>query len=83
MITITMRLYRLQKNFSQEYMAFRLGISQKAYSKIEAGVTKLTVERLSEIATILEINIVCLIESTTISSNNELPEFQQPISQPY
>ena len=44
-------------------MAFKLGISQKAYSKIEAGVTKLTVERLVEISLILELNVEDLLSS--------------------
>ena len=45
------------KGYSQEYMAFRLDISQNAYSKLERGETKLTVRRFYEIAEILEISI--------------------------
>ena len=32
---------RIEKGYSQEFMAFILGISQQAYSKIERGATKL------------------------------------------
>jgi transcriptional regulator with XRE-family HTH domain len=50
------RLQRLTKRYSQEYMAFMLEISQAAYSKIECGETKLTLDRIYEIAEILEIS---------------------------
>jgi len=50
------RLQRLTKNFSQEYMAFMLEISQAAYSKIERGETVLTLPRIYEIAEILEVS---------------------------
>ena len=50
------RLQRLTKRYSQEYMAFALEISQAAYSKIECGETKLTLDRIYEIAEILEIS---------------------------
>lgn len=50
------RLQRLTKKYSQEYMAFSLDISQAAYSKIECGETKLTLDRIYEIAEILEIS---------------------------
>ncbi len=50
------RVQRLIKNYSQEYMAYSLNISQTAYSNIERNGTKLSVERLIEIAEILEIS---------------------------
>src|SRR5690554_5388759 len=43
------------KNFTQEYMAQQLGLSTRAYSKIETGETQLTVNRLNEISHILGI----------------------------
>jgi len=46
------------KNFTQEYMAGHLGISTRAYSKIETGETQLTVNRLNEISHILGITPV-------------------------
>jgi transcriptional regulator with XRE-family HTH domain len=52
----TIRLQRLTKKYSQEYIAFMLEISQAAYSKIERNETELTVKRLYEIAEILEIS---------------------------
>jgi len=53
---------RKSKGFSQEYMAHILNISQVAYAKIERQETKLTVERLFEIANILEVKTEDLIE---------------------
>ncbi|MGF7079044.1 helix-turn-helix domain-containing protein [Mucilaginibacter sp. UYCu711] len=50
------RLKRLEKNFSQENMAFELDISQAAYSKIERAETELTIRRVFAIAEILQIS---------------------------
>jgi transcriptional regulator with XRE-family HTH domain len=58
------RAYRLIRNYSQEYLALKLDISQNAYSKIELGHTRVTIERLIRIAQILEVNISALIELT-------------------
>ena len=44
------------KNLTQEYMAERLDISQSAYSKLEKGDIKVSQEKLSQIADILEVN---------------------------
>lgn len=43
------------KNFTQEYVAQKLGLSTRAYSKIETGETQLTINRLNEISSILEV----------------------------
>lgn len=44
------------KGYSQEYMAMRLDMSQNNYSPIEAEEVKLTLDRLSQIAEILDVN---------------------------
>lgn len=49
--------YREQKNYTQQYMSDRLNISQNTYSKIETGGIKLTVDRLNQIAEILDVPI--------------------------
>lgn len=49
------RRIREIKNFSQEYVAQTLGISSKAYSKIENDETKLSVDRLYKLASIFEV----------------------------
>ncbi|UKB80237.1 helix-turn-helix domain-containing protein [Chryseobacterium sp. MEBOG07] len=43
------------KNFTQEYMAEKLDISQAAYSKLEKGDIKVSSEKLSQIASILDV----------------------------
>lgn len=48
---------RRLRGFSQEYMATKLKISQNAYSKIERGETKVTMEKLTEICNVLEIKL--------------------------
>ena len=53
---IKLKQLRELKNFTQEYMANELGLSIRAYSKIETGETQLTINRLNEIAKILEID---------------------------
>ena len=48
---------REEKNYSQTYLAQKLGITQKAYSNIENNQTRLTVDNLLRITQILEISI--------------------------
>ena len=50
------RIQRLTKSYSQEYMAFMLNISQAAYSKLERGETEIGLNRIFSIAEILEIS---------------------------
>ena len=50
-----LRLLREFRNYSQEYIAEKLGITQHAYSRIENNLTKLTAERLERLAVILNI----------------------------
>jgi transcriptional regulator with XRE-family HTH domain len=49
------RKIRRSKDFTQEYMAFEMGISQKAYSDIENSKVKINLEILTKISTILDI----------------------------
>jgi transcriptional regulator with XRE-family HTH domain len=53
---IKLKQLRELKNFTQEYMAQQMGLSTRAYSKIESGETQLTINRLNEIAAILEVD---------------------------
>lgn len=45
------------KNFTQEYMADKLEISQAAYSKLEKGDLKISQDKLNKIAEILDVNL--------------------------
>lgn len=51
------RNIRELKNLTQEYMADKLGISQAAYSKIENGATKVSYEKLQDIAKIMDVKV--------------------------
>jgi transcriptional regulator with XRE-family HTH domain len=52
---VKIKQIRELKNFTQEYVAGKLNLSTRAYSKIETGETQLTINRLNEISTILGI----------------------------
>lgn len=49
------RLERFNKDFSQEYVANQLKISQSFYASIESGKSKLTVDLLFKLAELLEV----------------------------
>lgn len=55
------RKIREYRNYTQDYLAAKLAISQNAYSKIELGYSKLTLDRLFQIAIILDIKVMDLI----------------------
>lgn len=61
MVGPIIKKYRKLKGFSGTDMAFRLGISQNAYSKIELSRTRVTIQRLIEISSILDIPIIVKI----------------------
>jgi len=50
------RKARELKGFSQDYVAQKLNISQRAYSKIELGEIKIDNEKIKDISSILEVN---------------------------
>lgn len=58
------RRLRNEKGYSQQYLALKLGISQNAYHKLEKGETKLSFERLQQLATVLEVSIEELTEQS-------------------
>jgi transcriptional regulator with XRE-family HTH domain len=64
-ITLKIIERRKEKGFSIENMANELGLSNSAYNKIEKGDTKLTVERLLQLHTILDISLGDLFDINT------------------
>ena len=60
------------RNFTQEYMAEILQLTQRSYSSIENGQTQLTVERLFEICQALQVNIgeVIGVDNQSIYNTN-------------
>ncbi|MEX1132326.1 MAG: helix-turn-helix domain-containing protein [Flavobacteriales bacterium] len=73
MITQKIRRLRELRNYSQEYMAAQLGISQNAYSRMENGETKLDVERLRKVAELLEVGVEELLnpEALVFNTHNQ------------
>ena len=61
-LTDNIRNIREKLGYSQEYMAMKLGIGQNGYSKIELGYTRITVDRLFEIAKILQTDVFVLLQ---------------------
>ena len=65
---------RTKKGLSLENMALALSITTSSYRKVETGETKLTVERLFQIAEILEVSLSEILEIESVvfqQSNNE------------
>lgn len=67
-VALKIRKAREYKNYSQEYLAAKIGISQNAYSKIELGHSKITLDRFFHIATVLNINVGDLLEDETLEN---------------
>ena len=65
-VAANIRKIREIRNYTQEYLAVKLGISQNAYSKLELGYTRITVERLFHIAEILDANVTDIIRDENI-----------------
>lgn len=61
---------RQSKEFSQDYMASKLGISQRAYGKMESGEIKIDVNKLQQIAQVLDIEAGELINTEEYQTNN-------------
>ena len=63
LVASNIRKIREYKDYTQEYMAMKLDISQNAYSKIELAYTRITLERMIQISIILEIELTDLLKS--------------------
>jgi transcriptional regulator with XRE-family HTH domain len=70
-VATNIRNVRRYRNYSQDYLAYKLNISQNAYSKIELGYTKVTVERLFTIAQVLAVSVNKLIGTIDIQADIE------------
>lgn len=54
------------RNYSQEYLASMIGISQPAYAKMEQGKTKITLEKLRKISETLQVEQRHLLDGIKI-----------------
>ena len=76
-----LRLLREFRNYSQDYVAKKLGITQNTYSRVENNQTRITTERLHQIAQILNVPVGELVsnEELVIQCGNSLPN-NQPVA---
>ena len=70
-IVSNIKRIREQKGYSQEYMAVQLDMKQASYSRLESQESKLTLNRLQEIADILETDISTLLDSSKVTIQNQ------------
>ena len=49
------RSKRLELQYSQEYMGYRLAVSQNGYSKLELNITRLSFERFLKVCEVLDL----------------------------
>lgn len=56
------KFIRSSKNWTQEYVAEKLGISTNSYAKIERGETNVNFSRLQQIADVMEIELPHLLD---------------------
>lgn len=54
--------FRELRNYTQEFMASSLGLSQTGYGKIERDSTDLSINRLQQIAKVLEVDYKQILE---------------------
>ncbi|SEM55482.1 Helix-turn-helix [bacterium A37T11] len=68
------RQIRKQKKISQADLAERLHIALKTYQNIENGITRIDLERLSQIAEILEVPLSIILHDKHNEQRHEVPE---------
>ena len=71
---INLKRIRTEKGISQKKMADTLGFAQNNYSKIERGLVELTVNRLYEIAEVLEVSILEILGKDEIAHSAALQQ---------
>ncbi len=60
---------RIDKNFTQEHVAFELGISQKTYSNFENNKTSPSFIQIEQLASVLNANIIDFLTDEKIIFN--------------
>lgn len=58
------KMLREVNNYTQQHVANELDISQNAYSLLEKGLTKLTLDRLDQIAAFYKVDVLELLLDT-------------------
>ncbi|AEK23739.1 Uncharacterized HTH-type transcriptional regulator y4wC [Capnocytophaga canimorsus Cc5] len=70
-IGFNIRKIREQKGYSQEYLANQLNISQASYARLENQDTKITVDRLFQIAEILKTEVTDFFNASKLNIQNQ------------
>ena len=70
-IVSNIKRIREQKGYTQHYMAVELNMKQASYSRLESQESKLTLDRLQEIANILETDIFTLLDTSKVTIQNQ------------
>ena len=63
---------RKEKKWTQEQLAEKLGVTVGYVSQLERGITKINLDRLSEIGTLLETELSYFITGTVSGQNSYL-----------
>lgn len=69
------RKIRASRELTQDNLAYELGITKSAYSKIERGETNVSINRLTEIAKILEVDIVDFFKDAENTAGDPKDEY--------
>jgi len=75
-----LRRLRRARDYSQEYLAFELGITQKAYSNIELGKTRMREDLLFELSRLLEISPFEICPNSCTCKNQSLIKLHHLLS---
>lgn len=81
-IANTIRMLRVQNAYTQEYVAYKLDISQNAYSKIERGMTNLDVKHIYRLADVYKVPVTSFLPAPNASNGinmSGLPEFLKKV----
>ena len=62
------KMYRLKAKITQATLAERLDVSDKYISAVERGATKVSLDRIDEIATLLNITLINILSDCDTSS---------------
>jgi transcriptional regulator with XRE-family HTH domain len=62
------KFFRLSKNLTQAYLADQLSIDTGNYSRLERGETKISIDRITKIAEILEIELSLLLSDSELEN---------------
>lgn len=57
MLGSRIKALRSAKNFTQEQVADRIGVSRQKYARIESGVNSITLDILSKVAEVLDVTV--------------------------